>query len=91
MIVRPCDSLSLSGCDALSFDSERGALSLLSNTLLGVAKAASGITGSVGHGVAFLSLDYDFIRQRQQRAITKASTGFKDDLWRGIVEPLRGS
>ena len=57
--------------------------------------AASGISGSLGHGVAFLSLDDEFIRQRQQRSYlgrtnADSSGGLRDELWRGVVEPLRG-
>jgi hypothetical protein len=77
---------------------ERGTLSLLSNTLRGVALAASGISGSLGHGVAFLSLDTDYIRDRQHRAsqaratrAPSALTVLADDVWRGVVVPLQGT
>ena len=70
---------------------------MLSNTLRGVALAASGISGSLGHGVAFLSLDSEYIRQRQQRtAMGRVSAGpsaltlLADDVWRGVVQPLQG-
>jgi hypothetical protein len=69
---------------------ERGTMSLLYNTLRGVGLAASGISGSVGHGTAYLSFDQEYIRRRQRRALTSRTVGLSAVVYEGAKDVVRG-
>ena len=47
----------------------KGTISLVGNTTYGVFNAASRITTNLGHGVAVLSMDAEYLRHRQQHVL----------------------
>jgi len=62
---------------------EIGIMSLISTSVGGLAGAASKITGSVGRGIAVLTLDEDFQRRRQE-AINRRPQNFVENMVCGV-------
>lgn len=58
-------------------------MSLLSNSIGGVSGTLSRITGTVGKGLAALTMDDDFQRRRQE-AINRRPQNFTEGMARGV-------
>jgi len=83
----------------------KGSISLIKNTFTGVFGAASKITGSVGKGVAMLSMDDDFIAKNQRKnleqpehlaeGLYKGTKSLGRGLFKGIagivMDPIKGA
>ena len=84
---------------------QAGGKSLVKNTVVGLFNTASKITGTVGKGIAYLSLDRDFVRERELRnrsrpkhvgdGLTLGAKDFGTGLLRGltgvVTSPVEGA
>ena len=83
----------------------KGAGSLLSHTLAGTLNSLDKITGSLGTGIAALSLDDEYLAQREKMKMTKAKhvgqgltqagmsifTGFEKGITGVFMKPIEGA
>jgi len=83
----------------------KGSLSLLKNSILGVFGSAAKITGSLGSGVAMLSMDEEYQEKRLQKKHKQASNvvtgvgaglfelgvGILDGITGIVTEPIKGA
>eukprot|EP00494_Astrolonche_serrata_P024325 UN24583 len=91
---------------AFAFGLQKGALSLVRNTISSVFTSVGTVTGSVGRGIAVLSMDDDYIRKRKRdeqgkgpkhagEGIAKGVTSLGKGIFSGVtgifVDPVKGA